>query len=216
MNPFFLGFFLSFLLLLLLLIILRLTIPYASKLFGFIPIPYKSNKESTEWLNFIIHRVLSHYQSRESIEQITKFINEKIFPNEFYLINFGNPPKICNVSTIQLPDPKEIKIFFPIEWKNGPSFNIFFPLIKSYLECDLKLFTGSIMIYWPLNNEINFEIHFYDDINFDFEFNFIFNNKIKFSFTKIPLIGPILKGFIPFFLLKYAIKFKGIFLTQNE
>ena len=120
MNSFVLGFSISFIILLVLLVLLRLTIPYVSKLFGNKPIPYKSTTESTEWLNFVLHRVLSHFQKDESIDLINTIVNSKVKPHYFCLYTLGSSPVVKSVLSLEMKEIEDIKIIIPIEWIDGP------------------------------------------------------------------------------------------------
>ena len=124
MNPFCLGFVLTFTFLLLLLIILRLSLPNASKLFAPRPIPYKSVEESTEWLNFVLYRVMTHFQTEDAIMKISKKVTDKLKPHKFKLLSLGNAPTIEHVGTLQMKEPDDIRILVPVDWDGGPSFDL--------------------------------------------------------------------------------------------
>ena len=209
MHPFFVGFLISFILIFLLLLLLRTTFPYASKLFGSTPIPYKSFKESTDWLNFIVYRVLTHFQTEKSKERINEFVSRKIKIGQFRLLSLGNTPQIPYVSTLKLKDKNDIKILIPISWENGPSCDLSMINDNIIIEADLLLFKGTLLVSWPSNNEINVELRFIGETQVDFEACVLLLHKWRFSITQLPLFGPIVKGILPFILTKRSIMFKA-------
>ncbi|OHS95838.1 hypothetical protein TRFO_38022 [Tritrichomonas foetus] len=202
MNSFFIGFLFSFISLLVILVILRLTVPYASKLFGNKPIPYKSFVESTEWLNFIIYRVLTHFQTDEAIEQINSIVNANIPPHNFRLISLGNAPVIKHVLTLEMKDIDNINIIIPLEWINGPSLDFVLGENLARIEFDLFKFFGQIFISWPENSPTKFEFRFIGDFIVDFDISFQFKEYFRFSLMKIPLIGQIIKGIIELIVVR--------------
>ena len=175
---------------------MRLTVPNAHKLFGKKPNPYKSFKESTEWLNFIIYRILTHFQTDESIKKINKIVNSSVAPHHFNLLSLGNAPIVKHVLTLEMKDPDDIKILIPLEWKKGPSLD--FILNKNLLrvEFDLKYFCGKMLVSWPGSNPTQLEFRLIDEFIIDFDLAIQYKNKVRFSFMKIPLIGQIVKGII--------------------
>ena len=209
MHPFFVGFLITFILLLVAFLFLRITVPYATKLFGSNPIPYKSFKESTDWLNFILYRVLTHFQTAESIQRINELVTSKIKFAKFNLLSLGRTPQIPSVSTLKMKDQNDIKILIPLSWENGPSFDISLLHNNIVFESDLVLFKGTLLVSWPPNNEINVELRFVGDIQVDFEVCVLLFNKYRFSITQLPLFGPIIKGILPFILTKRSIIIKA-------
>jgi len=211
MGPFVFGFLVSIFLLFLVLVLLRLTIPYASRIFGQNSIPYLSSRENTDWFNYLSSRIFSHFQNPETIEQISRMVNEKIQPARLFIRSLGQIPRICSASTVQLPNPDTIRILFPLEWKGGPSIDLYLPKFKLLIELDIIMFKGTVNLNCPPTKDIEMEISFQDDIEFDFEMSFIWLSKYKFTLTRTPLIGPILKGILPLILLKNGLKINANF-----
>lgn len=216
MGPFLTGFVFTFSILLILLIVLRLTIPFASRIFGTRPIPYKFVRESTDWLNFIVYRVLSHFQTPEAIAQINKTVNEKIAPAKFELLTLGNAPVIPHVSTLEVKDKDDIKILIPMTWNEGPSLNYSMMDDNFLAEVDMKLFKGTLLVSWPTNREIDLEIRFVGDVHVDFDVSITLFKSLWLPISSIPLFGPVVKGLISFFATKGSIRVKAEIQVPEE
>lgn len=213
MNPFALGFLFSFIIFFILLVLLRLTIPYVSKLFGNKPIPYKSTKESNEWLNFILYRVLSHFQTDESIDLINKIVNSKVKPHHFCLFTLGSSPIVKSVLSLEMKEVEDIKIIIPIEWIDGPFLEF---VVENNLACIqfyLKKFIGQILVSWPGNSPSQMEFRFIGDLNLDFDLSIQVKNYFRFSLLEIPLLGPTIKGIIELVITRQV--FELIFPLPN-
>ena len=196
MNPFCLGFVLTFTFLLLLLIILRLSLPNASKLFAPRPIPYKSVEESTEWLNFVLYRVMTHFQTEDAIMKISKKVTDKIKPHKFKLLSLGNAPTIEHVGTLQMKEPDDIRILVPVDWDGGPSFDLTIGAgnMKIRVEFDLKKFFGKVLMSWPGDSDSSLEIRFDSEFTLDFDVVVQFGHAFRIPVTQLPLLGEIVKG----------------------
>lgn len=201
MNPFLLGFCISFGVLLAILLILRLTLPYAAKIFGPVSIPDKAISESTEWLNFVLYRVLTHFQSEEALAKINEIVSAKISPNNFRLLSLGNTPVISYVATLTMKEADDIRIIIPFTWKVGPSLDVFLKNEIVGIELDLNSFSGKMLLSWPGNSQNKLLLQFIEDIELEFELTLQLFTMIRISVTGIPLIGSIIKGFITMFLL---------------
>jgi hypothetical protein len=205
MGAFFLGFVWGFVILLVLLVFLRLTLPYSRELFGNAPIPYQSIEESTDWLNFIVYRVLTHFESEETLQRINEIVSAKLNPSQkprgmgFRLISLGNAPTIPKVSTLKMPNPDDIKILIPIDWSRGPSLDLTFggPHVAR-IEVDLSKLAGRLLFSWPGGETRTLRIRFDHDFQFDLEIGLVIGKRTRFSLTRIPLLGPVLKGIIVF------------------
>lgn len=204
MNSFCKGFLISFLICFFILLILRLTIPYASKLFGNQPIPYQSDVESTAWLNFIIDRFIFHFQSKETLNAINNVVNEKIHPMRFQLVSFGNTPSIGNVETLEMKQADDIKILIPMHWKKGPSFDM---KVNGCTEImvDLLNFNGKVLIEWLGNSESDVRVRFIENVILDFDLSIRLFDLFEFSLTRVPLLDPIIKGLISVFISKQVV-----------
>lgn len=216
MNAFLLGFLITFLILFVTIGILRTTIPYGSKLFGTNQIPYKSFEESTDWLNFILHRVLSHFKTPESIEKINESISEKIKFAKFKLNSIGNTPQIPYVSTLNLKNQLDLKLLIPIIWEGGPSIDITMMNEKIVVEADILKFKGTVLVSWPPNNKIDVELKLVGETDIDFEICIFLWKKYRFSLTKLPVFGPIIKGIVPFILTRKFISFKAEMIIPDD
>ncbi|EAX94397.1 hypothetical protein TVAG_194830 [Trichomonas vaginalis G3] len=185
-------------------------------MFGTRPIPYKMTKESTDWLNFIIYRVLTHFQTPESIAKINALVNDKVKPAKFELLTLGNSPVIPYVATLDVNNKDDIKILIPLTWEEGPSLN--FSMLNENLtaEVDLKLFKGTLLVSWPTNQEIDLEIRFINDCKIDFDVSLILFKNTWLPLSSIPLFGPVIKGLISFFMTKGAIKVKAEIQIPDE
>lgn len=201
MNSFYTGFFISFIICFIVLIILRLTIPYASKLFGNQPIPYQSEVESTDWLNFILDRFISHFQSKETLDKVSNILNEKIHPMRFKLVSLGNTPVIGSVETLEMKQADDIKILIPMKWKCGPSFDL---SVNGCTEImvDLLNFEGKALIEWLGNSESDVKVRFLENVILDFNLSVKLFNIFNFSLTRIPFLDPIIKGLISLIISK--------------
>jgi hypothetical protein len=202
---FFLGFVSGFVILLLLLVFLRLTLPYSRELFGQAPIPYHSIEESTDWLNFIVYRVLTHLESEESLQRISRIVSAKLNPSgkprgvALRLISLGNAPTIPKVSTLKMPNPDDIKILIPIEWTRGPSLDLTFGGPRGgRIEVDLSKPAGRVLFSWPGGDARTLRIRFDHDFQFDLEIALVIRSLARLSLTGIPLLGPVLKGIVVF------------------
>ena len=196
MHIFLVGFVISFSILLILLIFLRLTIPYISKLFGKRSIPYQIYEESTDWFNFVVYRIMSHFGTEESINLINEIVNSKIYPHQFRLLSLGKPPIIQSVLTLEKKKTEDIKIIIPLEWINGPSFDFILKKKILRIEFTFTQFRGKVFVSWPENSPQNLKFRFIDDMNLDYNLSIQFKNIIRFSLLQIPLLGPIIKGLL--------------------
>lgn len=198
MNPFALGFVVAFAILLLILVILRLSLPNASKLFAPRPIPYKSVEESTEWLNFVLYRVMTHFQTEDAIEKISKKVTDKINPHKFKLLSLGNAPTIEHVGTLQMKEPDDIRILVPVDWQGGPSFDLTIGRgrKKIKVEFDLTKFFGKVLMSWPGDSDSSVEIRFDSEFTLDFEVVVQLGPFIRVPVTQLPLLGEIVKGIV--------------------
>lgn len=193
MNPFLLGFVVGFLILFLILGLLRMTIPYAGTLFAPSPIPYKSVKESTEWLNFVVSRVISHFQTEKSINKINEIVNSKIKSIKFRLVSMGNSPHVQPVSTLAMNEPDDVRVLVPINWFTGPSCEVTIGKIR--VEFALTKFHGTLLMSWHGENDTSLEIRFTNDFLLNFQLTVEIAERVKFSLTNMPLIGKIIQGF---------------------
>lgn len=215
MHPFLVGFLITFLILFAALLLLRITVPYASKLFGSIPIPYKSFKESTDWLNFILFRVMTHFQTEESRERINEIVSKNLKIAKFNIRSLGKSPEIPYVATLKVKDENDIKLLIPIVWENGPSVDVSLLDENIVFEADIDVFKGSLLISWPADKEIDIEIRFVGEAIFDFSACVLLMKKFRISISELPLIGPILKGIVPFIITKRSIRFKADIIPPN-
>jgi hypothetical protein len=199
MNPFVVGVLFGFLLFLTLILLLRMTVPYSSKLFAPVPIPYLSKKESTDWLNFILFRILAHFQSDAVLQEINARISSKLHPHSFRLLSLGNAPTIPSVSTLDTGRPGDVAILIPIDWKNGPSldFRIGNPG-KLTIEVDLVRIRGQVFFAWPTGTERSLQIRFDHDLILNVEIGLQIGRILQLSITQLPLLGPVLTGLVVF------------------
>ncbi|OHT10378.1 hypothetical protein TRFO_20437 [Tritrichomonas foetus] len=202
MDYFLYGFTISFTIVIIALLILRVIISHIPRILGSKPLTYQSVTESTEWLNFIINRVTTHYQSENSIQEINNFITAKVHPIQFHLLSIGNPPVISHVATLEMQEADDIRLLVPIEWRNGPSFDIIGYKQFLNLEIDLLNFTGEILVSWPGSSQNRLEIQFMSGSSIDFDLSIQFLNILHFSVTNIPLIGEIVKGLVACIIAK--------------
>jgi hypothetical protein len=195
MGPFFVAFWISFCVFLSILVLLRLTVPYALKIFAPRPIASASAKESAEWLNFILYRVLTHFQTPESIEKINQLMTAQIKPHRFRLFAMGSSPVVSHVETLVTGSADDIRILVPVAWHPGPSFDLMVGQgHRISIEVDLVRLQGRILFSWLAKSGNALEIRFDNDFLFDFEISIELWRFIKFSLTRMPLLGPILKG----------------------
>ena len=203
MNLFFSSFFITLGIVLIILFITSLIAPYFFKLFGTKSIPYKSVKESTEWLNYILNHILKYFQNEYSISKINDLIAMKTQSNQFHLISLGNVPIIKHIATLEMQEADDIRLLIPVEWKNGPAFD--YNKSKFFqIELALLNFSGQILASWPGNSPNLLEIKFVGETKIDIHIALHFLSIIRFSVTDIPLIGKIIRGIIPLYVVKQA------------
>jgi hypothetical protein len=205
MNPFLLGFLSSFLLLVVIFGLLYLFVYVNSKLFRPRPIAYKSSTESTDWLNFILFRVMSHFQTKEAITRINALLADKLGEGRLNILTLGNSPTIPQVKTVAMPQADDIKILVPLEWDGGPSLD--FNLIRNRLsvEVDLTHFHAVVMFSWPGSGCTTLEIRFDPDFVLDLHIGLKFGNH-RFAITKAPVLGPILTGLATFAISRQVLQ----------
>jgi hypothetical protein len=197
MNDFVLGFLLSFFVLFAVLVALRLFVYLGPKLYPARRIAYTATSESTDWLNFILFRVTSHFQTDNSIAKINAIVAKKLGEGKFELLTLGNAPTIPQVKTVAMAQQDDIKILVPIEWDGGPSFN--FHLIRHSLACevDLSHFHATVLFSWPGAGCTTLEIRL--DPDFALELHIALKiGKLRFSITEAPFLGPVLTGLAAF------------------
>ena len=192
----------------LLLILLRITLPHVAFLFYPDEIPYKSTTESTQWLNFVLTRVVSHFQSPQTLLEISHLIQEKVsFLKEAQLSisTIGTSPIIKSVQTLNTKDPGDIKLLIPLTWSRGPSIDVTFSNGIS-IGLDLINFNGKFLIEWPPDNYNIVYIRSVGQIKVSFDIIISFKQFIQFNLQNIPLIGAIINYLAPAFLAKYEYK----------
>lgn len=164
-------------------------------------IPDKAISESTEWLNFVLYRVLTHFQTEEALAKINEIVSAKISPNNFRLLSLGNTPVISYVATLTMKEADDIRIIIPFIWKVGPSLDVYLKGKIMGIELDLNSFSGKMLLSWPGNSQNKLILQFIEDIELEFDLTLQLFSMIRISVTGIPLIGSIIKGFITMFLL---------------
>ena len=202
MGPFFSGFAITFVITIFLIIFLRFIISYIPKLLGSKPITYKSVKESTEWLNFLLDKINQHFQNENSIKEFNSFITSKIHPYQLRLLSLGNSPVISYVATLEMQEADDIRLLIPIDWKNGPSFDLITSSKLIKYEIDLFHFTGQVLVSWPGSSASRLEVRFVGNSCIDFDLSIQLLNFIHFSLTNIPLVGEIVKGIVASYIAK--------------
>lgn len=207
MNPFLLGFVVGFGILFLILGFLRMTVPYAGKIFAPSPIPYKSVKESTEWLNFVVSRVMSHFQTEKSINRINEMVNGKLNgkPVQFRLLSMGNSPSVQHVAILSMNEPDDVRVLIPIKWYSGPSCEV--TISKIRVHFNLTKFLGQLLMSWPGDSDSSLEIRFTNNFLLTFQLDLEIANRVKFSLTKMPLLGKIIEGIVSLIISKHVIAF---------
>lgn len=188
----------------LILALIRITLPHIAFLFNPDEIPYKKTQESTEWLNFILTRILSHFQSEDALAQICKIISnevpllKKLKPE---ILSIGTSPLINSVQTFDIKDPGDIRLLVPIEWIRGPSVRLHFQNFIE-IEFDLLKFSGKILAEWPPDNSNIVTFSSVGQIRMLFDLTIRFKKYLEFSLLKIPLLGSIINFIVPAFLAK--------------
>jgi hypothetical protein len=205
MGPFGLGVLLGFVTLLLLLFFLRYVLLHLNKLFGQTRIPFVALEESTDWLNFIVSRVLTHFQRDDVIDAINRMVTSKINSTagpQFRLLTLGNPPLVPAVYTFKTDDPSDLRILVPIEWASGPGFEIRSGAIT--VEGDVRTLRTRIIVLWPPATPRTLRVHFDHDIALDVGLAIRFGSVVRLSLTGIPLIGAILKAAAGFIITRHV------------
>ena len=204
MSAFFLGVLLTVIVVLIVLIGLRLVVPDISRLFAPRPIPYEMIEESTEWLNFVLYRVMTHLQKPDSVEKIAQLLRKSI-PYQFELRSIGNAPTIGQITTVQKSleeDTNDVHIIVPIDVNGGPSIDL--ELNKYFhLEFDLFAIAGKVLIDWPDQSDA-IKIHLGAGLTMNYDLAMVCGS-YGISLSDIPLLGPIVSGCIVWFLSRLVI-----------
>ena len=195
MNSFLFGFGISFLISLIILLVLKIIIPFFPILFGHKKVPLEYGTESTEWLNFILNNVLTHFEKRESLQSINDLIARKLYPHQLMILSLGNAPHIEHVATLKMQEPDDIRLLIPIEVFHGPSVEYIASRIFHF-QLDLLTFSGKLLAVWAGSSQNVVEIRFVGNVTIDFNLSINFLNIFSIQITDIPLIGSILKAFV--------------------
>jgi hypothetical protein len=219
MNAFLLGLIAGFLGLLVVIFVLRMTVPYSGRLFAPNPIPYRSKKESTDWLNFTIYRILTHFESERVLTELSHIISSKIHPHSFRLISLGNAPRIPSISTIDTGCPDDIRIIIPIDWNGGPSIDLAIgsrPRLR--VEVDLIRIQGQLLFSWPGGIEHTLQVRLDHDFTLELEIGLQIGQMFQISITRLPLLGPVLTGIVVFVVTRhvFAIDFPATALADGQ
>lgn len=203
LAAFIIGFVLSVVLFVVILVLLRMTVPYSSELFGARLIPYDSVTDSPEWLNFILYRVLTHFDSDEVLNNISELVNTKIGRNKFELLWIGNVPVVGLIETFMTGDPDSVEVLIPIEWHDGCALNFTVAKLRTTFEIDVKHFIGKVMVSWP--GESALHIQFQDAFDIDFEVIVrVLGRRV--SLTRAPILGAFIKGIVSLIVSRQSFK----------
>jgi hypothetical protein len=195
MNSFVFGFFFVFCLLIVLAIISTIYLKYYLEPKP-IPIdPEYLSEESTEWINLIFERILSHFQSQKGMDKISLLINEKIAPNVLTLHSVGESPIFNTIQVENANEFKDMKFLIPIEWQNGFSFDLKMNKITIFIDI-FKLKLNSLLTF---PEEGKFQIEFFGKNLFQFHFSIQIFNFI-FCLTQNPIFGMIIQAVFSYFL----------------
>ena len=78
-----------------------------------------------------------------------------------------------------------------LEYEVGPSIDYSSKLFQ--ISIDIVKLNTSLYVNWPASDKNFMEFYFVDNIDADFEVAITFFNIFTCSFTRMPLIGPIIK-----------------------
>jgi hypothetical protein len=146
------------------------------------PFPTKFTRESTRWLDFILHHVIARLQN----DEVREHINAS--SPQLKIRAAGAAPSIPYVGTLEMERADDVRLLIPIDWVDGPSLDLITPL-GPVIEIDVNSVQCRVLISWPGDNPSVIEIRFDREYRIDCDVAVRFTPTLAFSLTGLPLIG---------------------------
>jgi hypothetical protein len=187
MIPFATGFLWGAALAFLLLLILWILVPPISRLFFPSSITDRPARESTQWLNFILHRLSFHFSNASSLKKL----NESL-PRNLHLVSLGNSPVITHVDTLEMVRCDEVRLLIPIDWLDGPSLDV---AVRPgfHIEIEIRQIVACVLVAWP-GSELRISVDRGAVIECDITARF--GAAARISIGSCPLIGTVVKAIV--------------------
>jgi hypothetical protein len=171
----------------LVLVLLWLIVPPVARLLFPASISDRAARESTEWLNFVLHRLSVHFSTASSLKKV----NDSLGP-DVRLVSLGNAPTISHVDTLEMVRCDEVRLLIPIDWRDGPSRDV--SVRPGFvIEIDIRQIVARVLVAWP-GAELRISVDSGAVIDCDIAARI--GRAVRFSIGTFPLVGTVVKAIV--------------------